>query len=296
MEGALVTLFGYMSYLLADGLHFSPIVANFFCGIVMAHVKFFKLSFRPNHLCTLLIKNKFTRNNMSRDAQHYTSEMFEVFASLSETFVFAYFGMAIFLIDQSWDPALVLASIFICLVARAVHVFPLCMLINIFRVKLKISRTHMLVIWFAGLRGAIAFALSLNVPTTNGKYILSATLGIVLFSVFIQGGLTKKLLQLLKVEMGLDPEIEGVRNEDEENDEKNRLHLLDRYYLKPLFTIAYEPRIVPVDEILVKQSSQVELSEIPKGDLEDNVLEEKERNIVEEENDTNSLADIKVED
>jgi len=225
LEGSFVVLFAYMSYLLADGLELSGIVSILFCGIVMAH---------------------YTKNNMSKSTQHYTSEMFEVMASISETFVFAYLGMAIFLIQQQYDFAIVIASIFACLVARAAHVFPLSWIVNLTRVHSKIPKTHMVMIWFAGLRGALAFALSLEVPTPNGSYLLTTTLCIVLFTVFLLGGTTTKVLQLLKIQIGLDPDLADA--EDKE-DKHNRFFLLDRYWLKPMFTIAYEPKVIPASGI-----------------------------------------------
>lgn len=247
---------------------------------------------------------------MSHVTQHYTSEMFEVFASLSETFVFAYLGMAIFSIDQTWDPALIPACIFICLVARAIHVFPLCSFVNIFRVNSKIPGTHMFVIWFAGLRGALAFALSLNVPTTNGAYILSTTLGIVLFTVLILGGFTTKLLQLMHVKTGLDPDLADMEDKD---DKGNRFYLLDRYYLKPLFTIAYEPRLIPVNgmpeehdhddhnQLFVGKNpnpqGSVELSNLSKKLVDNDELKEQDNQDDEGfVSKSGSLADIRLDD
>lgn len=50
-----------------------------------------------------------------------------------------------------------------------------------------------------GLRGAIAVALSLNVPSSNSVVILSNTLIVVFFTVLIMGGLTIPMLKWLKV-------------------------------------------------------------------------------------------------
>lgn len=51
------------------------------------------------------------------------------------------------------------------------------------------------VIWFAGLRGAVAFALSLQVGTESSKYIITTTLGIVLITTICLGPLTYPLLK-----------------------------------------------------------------------------------------------------
>ncbi len=58
----------------------------------------------------------------------------------------------------------------------------------------------MIVIWFAGLRGAIAFALALNVTTPDAKHsgvIKSTTLFTVMFTTLIFGMGTGPLLRFL---------------------------------------------------------------------------------------------------
>lgn len=60
--------------------------------------------------------------------------------------------------------------------------------------------------WFSGLRGAIAFALAVDMlepdgPSTYSPLIFTTTLVIVLFTVGAQGASTLPLLKLLKVEM-----------------------------------------------------------------------------------------------
>eukprot|EP00274_Cyanoptyche_gloeocystis_P006041 CAMPEP_0196668240 /NCGR_PEP_ID=MMETSP1086-20130531/65513_1 /TAXON_ID=77921 /ORGANISM="Cyanoptyche gloeocystis , Strain SAG4.97" /LENGTH=217 /DNA_ID=CAMNT_0042005631 /DNA_START=1266 /DNA_END=1919 /DNA_ORIENTATION=+ len=51
--------------------------------------------------------------------------------------------------------------------------------------------------WWAGLRGAIAFALALNIPGDNDTYIISNVLFIVLFTTVVMGGGTLPLLKLV---------------------------------------------------------------------------------------------------
>lgn len=59
----------------------------------------------------------------------------------------------------------------------------------------------------AGLRGAMAFALALNLPLASGTLILTTTLVICVLTVIIFGGLTGKMLQLLDIDMHLDPRM-----------------------------------------------------------------------------------------
>lgn len=212
LEGALIMLIAYSSYLLADGIALSGIVAVLFCGIVMAH---------------------YTFNNLSAKAREFTREMFECLSSIAETFVFAYLGMAVFSFRQQWDVKLILISLFVMLVARAVNVFPIAFLINVSRKSNKIPFRHQLMLWFAGLRGAMAFALVLNVPVASGTLMLTTTLVLCIFTVLVFGGLSAKALQLLDIDMHLDPRLAS----DDDDGSRNSFFLrIDRAYLKPFFT------------------------------------------------------------
>ena len=53
--------------------------------------------------------------------------------------------------------------------------------------------------WFSGLRGAIAFALSLNLPLSieNRQVIITSTLILVLFTTLVLGGSTMPLMKFL---------------------------------------------------------------------------------------------------
>ena len=95
-----------------------------------------------------------------------------------------------------------------CLISRACFVWPLSAAVNCARKpEDRIPGRHQFMMWFSGLRGAIAFALSLGVPTESGSLILTTTLCIVLFTVIILGGAAPKMLELLKIPMHLDPEL-----------------------------------------------------------------------------------------
>ena len=61
---------------------------------------------------------------------------------------------------------------------------------------------------FCGLRGAVAFALAMDLRsmTPNGPELLSTTIAVVLLTIVLLGGLTTPVLQLCKIPMGLsDP-------------------------------------------------------------------------------------------
>jgi NhaP-type Na+/H+ or K+/H+ antiporter len=70
--------------------------------------------------------------------------------------------------------------------------------------KIQPKTAHML--WFSGLRGAMAYACVRSFPDTfhHEREFTSTTMMIVLVTVFVLGGATEAVLQLLNVEMNID--------------------------------------------------------------------------------------------
>ncbi|KAH8068635.1 potassium:proton antiporter [Aureococcus anophagefferens] len=142
-EISLLFLFAYGAYALAESIELSGIMALFFCGIVLAH---------------------YNSYNLSKTSQVTAEEIFSALSTVAESFVFMYMGMGFFTGRfKSWDGTFIFLAILFCSFARACNVFPLSFLSNATR-SVKIPLRMQLVIWFAGLRGAIAFALSQNMP------------------------------------------------------------------------------------------------------------------------------------
>ena len=174
----ILTAFG--SYALSEAISMSGIMALFFTGITLSHYNFY---------------------NLSESSQISSTYVFEAVASFSETIVFAYLGTTIFSNVHQWSISMIFFAIVICAIARAANTFPLSAFVNIKR-KVKISKNMQVVIWFAGLRGAVAFALALTLSTTNAQYIITTTLCIVLFTTFICGGLTEPMLGKFGMKQG----------------------------------------------------------------------------------------------
>ena len=94
-----------------------------------------------------------------------------------------------------WVP--VLAAIVLVTLGRAVAIYPLCAVFA--RGRLKVERRHQHVLFWGGLRGALALALALALPDDLPERdpIITITFAVVAFSVFAQGLTITPLLRRL---------------------------------------------------------------------------------------------------
>lgn len=85
------------------------------------------------------------------------------------------------------------------LLGRAINVYPLSWLLNLGR-KPKISWNFQHMLFFAGLRGAMSFALAIRNTVSDARQaMLTTTSLIVILTVIIQGGAASKLLNWFKI-------------------------------------------------------------------------------------------------
>ncbi|XP_053958665.1 sodium/hydrogen exchanger 8 [Anastrepha ludens] len=179
LEFAMMLMFTYAPYVLAEGIHLSGIMAILFCGIVMSH---------------------YTHFNLSTVTQITMQQTMRTLSFIAETCVFAYLGLAIFSFKHQVELSFVIWSIVLCLIGRACNIFPLAFLVNKFR-EHKITNKMQFIMWFSGLRGAISYALSLHLDLPNDetrRVLITTTLIIVLFTTLFFGGSTMPLLKYLK--------------------------------------------------------------------------------------------------
>ena len=78
-------------------------------------------------------------------------------------------GMAIFSFPHQFELALILWCIIFILLGRALNIFPLSYVCNRFRSN-QITKKMMTIMWFSGLRGAIAYALSLHLGQAHDMF------------------------------------------------------------------------------------------------------------------------------
>ncbi|XP_055641461.1 sodium/hydrogen exchanger 7 isoform X6 [Toxorhynchites rutilus septentrionalis] len=203
LESALFVLMSYSTFLIAEAAELTGVVAVLFCGICQAH---------------------YTYNNLSDDSRTRTKQIFELLNFLAENFIFSYIGVSMFTFPKHHFDPLFISSGFICAaIGRAVNIYPLSALLNIAR-KPKISWNFQHMLFFAGLRGAMSFALAIRNTVSDARQaMLTTTSLIVIATVIIQGGASNFLLNWLKIPVGVDDETEvlpyqGVRSDLETQD------------------------------------------------------------------------------
>eukprot|EP00045_Choanoeca_perplexa_P011700 m.124945 g.124945 ORF g.124945 m.124945 type:complete len:605 (+) comp15727_c0_seq1:156-1970(+) len=185
LETSVFVLVSYCSFLLGEGFGLSGVVAILFCGITQAH---------------------YTYETLSEESKRRTKELFEIINFLFENFLFSYIGLNVFTYKcHRWEVGFILFALFVVLLARAVHVILLANIANQItrKARSKLSWRYQGVMLWAGLRGAIAFALAIrNTLTVAHQMILSTTLVIVIVTVLLFGGTTPAILQVLKIKTG----------------------------------------------------------------------------------------------
>ncbi|XP_015610128.1 sodium/hydrogen exchanger 7 isoform X12 [Cephus cinctus] len=190
LESALFVLMSYSTFLIAEASDLTGVVAVLFCGICQAH---------------------YTYNNLSTDSRHRTKQLFELLNFLAENFIFSYIGVSMFTFPKHhFDPGFIFAGFFCALVGRAANVYPLSFLLNLGRKpKIPINYQHML--FCAGLRGAMSFALAIRNTVSDARQaMLTTTSLIVILTVIFQGGGTTQFLSWFDIPVGVDEEVEGL--------------------------------------------------------------------------------------
>ncbi|KAJ3287233.1 monovalent cation:H+ antiporter, CPA1 (nhx1) [Rhizoclosmatium sp. JEL0117] len=201
LESCIITLLAYSSYLLSNSIHLSGIVSLLFCAITLKHYAY---------------------DNMSLRTRRTTKYMFRVLSQLSENFVFIYLGVTLFANrEQVFSFGLTLFTIVAVLVSRWCSVFPVARVLNRLNPagggKPLLPQNYQTILWWAGLRGAIAFALSFEMSSKNAPAMRTTTLIVCVMSVVGLGGTVGIALEETKVKTGVADEEDGESSEEEED-------------------------------------------------------------------------------
>jgi len=189
LETLILLITGYASYLVSEVFLMSGIIAILFCGILL---------------------QRYAESNIHRKSRTTFKYMIKIIASTMDVIIFLMLGIVTVYhcfgadggdVDARWDPALICLTLAIILPLRFFLVFSLSWLSKFWRIK-PLGYRDQFIMAYGGLRGAIAFALAFALEAEDypaRDIVITATLVVVWFTVFIQGTTIKPLLNLLNV-------------------------------------------------------------------------------------------------
>jgi Na+:H+ antiporter len=167
VEITFTTVAAYGSFLLADRLGLSGVLATITAGLVMSNFKSF--------------------GTLSARGTEAVQAFWEYAAFVANSLVFLLIGMqeARQNFASMWVPALI--GIGVVNLGRVAAIYPCSLLFA--RSALRVSMRHQHILFWGGLRGAVALALALGLPAgiPRREDIATVSFAVVAFSVFAQG-------------------------------------------------------------------------------------------------------------
>jgi CPA1 family monovalent cation:H+ antiporter len=185
VELTFTTVAAYGSFLLAERLQFSGVLATIVAGLVIGNRGFGRDGARG-------------ANGIFSDRGREAVQAFWDYAAfVANSLVFLLIGLhePVQHFRLTLMPCAI--AVFIVLVSRAVAVYPLCGLFS--RSELRVTARHQHALFWGGLRGALALALALGLPTELPRRaeIITVSFAVVAFSIFIQGLTMRPLLRAI---------------------------------------------------------------------------------------------------
>ena len=176
VEITFTTVAAFGSFLLAEHFHLSGVLASLTAGLILGNV---------GHLA------------IAPKGRAAVEEFWEYAAFVANSLIFLLIGMRLANQDYSfvWLPALI--AIGVVTVGRAFAIYPLSLLFA--RSSLRVSAKHQHILFWGGLRGALALALALGLPEgmPGREAIITVAFAVVAFSIFVQGMTVKPLMRRL---------------------------------------------------------------------------------------------------
>jgi len=141
----------------------------------------------------------FGMSRFRQDATHSISETWEVIALSCNSLLFLMVGLSVNTEDIASRIGPVLIAIGLVLIARAMSVYSLVPLtIKWFRLP-HVSRAERHIMWWGGLKGGLAIAVVLSIPSDlpERQFLFDMTIGVVLFTLLISAPTIRPLMERL---------------------------------------------------------------------------------------------------
>jgi len=181
IETTLTTILAYASFLIAEEFfHVSGVVATVAAGLTLG---------------------SWGRMKISADVRHHVDHFWEYMAFVATALIFLMVGMRVEL-DELLNTADILAWVLLAmLVSRVFVVYGLIPMVNRLPHSISADWRYQSVMYWGGLRGAIALAIVLSLPEfPHSDTLVAIVMGAVLFTLLVQG-LT---IEALVKKLGLD--------------------------------------------------------------------------------------------
>lgn len=163
IEITLSAALAYGGYLVADEIHASAAIAVVLAGMVYgSHGRI---------------------THVSDNSRQVLDNVWDYVAFLANAVLFISIGLAVRLSDLWHDLRWVLLTVLIVLLTRAVIVYPLTLSLH----RITLAYGHLL--FWGSLRGGVAIAVALSLPSTvpHRSLLVTMTFGVVLFTILVQG-------------------------------------------------------------------------------------------------------------
>ncbi|EWS72871.1 sodium/hydrogen exchanger family protein (macronuclear) [Tetrahymena thermophila SB210] len=170
---------GYMSYCLGEIAGVSSVISMLGSGIVMNH---------------------YMKHNMEEESLKTTTVTISTISSITESILFIYLGLSSwsYIGDKSKiSYSFILLGFLMTLIARFGCIYITSLIAKtIMKIKWGLNKYELLIIWFSGLiRGAVAFALIINVENQLNPVVTSTVLFIVFFTTILLGGFMQSFIK-----------------------------------------------------------------------------------------------------
>ncbi|CAL8266557.1 unnamed protein product [Lota lota] len=179
IEPLFVFMYSYLAYLVAELFTISSIMAIVTCAITMKY---------------------YVEENVSQRSCTTIRHVIKMLGSISETLIFFFLGVVTITTEHEWNWGYILFTLLFAFLWRGLGVLVLTQIINPFR-TIPFNLKDQFGLSYGGLRGAVSFALAYTLPSDIGRrqLFITATICIILFTVFIQGISIRPLIELINV-------------------------------------------------------------------------------------------------
>ncbi|KAL9643158.1 hypothetical protein ABK040_001646 [Willaertia magna] len=189
IEPMIVIIVAVTSFTIGNSILVSGMYAILFSGILLGH---------------------YLKWNITSDNTQTIVTSLTVIAILFESSVFLYLGTTLLIVHLGWDTAFVLLALVFTLFYRFIITFFLTFCYNVIQWKRKrktISLKSQFIFSYGGVRGVNSFALRLSIPViatdplslVRKEVIITATIFIILFTIFVNGGIFFTIGFLIKL-------------------------------------------------------------------------------------------------